>query len=59
MYPEMPVAVTGFKKEIDFTLWTITRCTHTLNSATGYSTFVELEIKLQDDEIPLEEQEDK
>ncbi|WP_334323597.1 hypothetical protein [Gilliamella apicola] len=55
----MPVAVTGFKKEIDFTLWTITRCTHTLNSATGYSTFVELEIKLQDDEIPLEEQKDK
>ncbi|MFQ1012665.1 phage late control D family protein [Gilliamella apicola] len=59
MYPEMPVEVTGFKKEIDSTLWTITRCTHTLNSATGYSTFVELEIKLQDDEIPLEEQEDK
>lgn len=56
IYPEMPAEVAGFKKEIDSTLWTITRCTHSLDTSSGYTTFVELEIKLGDDEKPAEEQ---
>lgn len=55
IYPEMPASVEGFKKEIDSTLWTITRCTHSLDTSGGYTTFVELEIKLDDDEKPAEE----
>ncbi|MWN89853.1 phage late control D family protein [Gilliamella sp. Pra-s65] len=57
IYPEMPASVEGFKKEIDSTLWTITRCTHSLDTNSGYTTYVELEIKLEDDEKPKEEQE--
>jgi uncharacterized protein len=57
IYPEMPASVEGFKKEIDSTLWTITRCTHSLDTNSGYTTYVELEIKLEDDEKPKEENE--
>ncbi|OCG45172.1 late control protein D [Gilliamella sp. Fer1-1] len=57
IYPEMPASVEGFKKEIDSTLWTITRCTHSLDTNSGYTTYVELEIKLGDDEKPKEENE--
>lgn len=55
IYPEMPVAVSGFKKEIDFTLWTISKCTHKLDASNGYTTTVDLEIKLAEDEKPKEE----
>lgn len=54
IYPEMPASVEGFKKEIDSTLWTITRCVHHLDTNGGYTTSVELEIKLEEDEKPLD-----
>ncbi|MCX8578806.1 phage late control D family protein [Gilliamella sp. B2717] len=54
IYPEMPCAVEGFKRQIDSTLWTITRCVHNLDTNSGYTTYVELEIKLDDDEKPEE-----
>lgn len=47
LYPETPVAVSGFKSIIDDQAWIITKVTHTLNS-NGYTTSLELEVKLSD-----------
>jgi phage protein D len=47
LYPETPVAVSGFKSIIDGQAWIITKVTHALNS-NGYTTSLELEVKLAD-----------
>ncbi|CCW30250.1 putative phage protein (D protein) (Modular protein) [Xenorhabdus nematophila F1] len=46
IYPEMPVQLEGFKKEIDGTDWTIVKVTHNLNDS-GFTTSLDLEIKLE------------
>lgn len=45
LYPETPVAVSGFKSIIDDQAWIITKVTHALNNS-GYTTSLELEVKL-------------
>ncbi|EAZ5991701.1 phage late control D family protein [Salmonella enterica] len=64
LYPETPVRVSGFKSIIDEQAWIITKVTHALNS-NGYTTALELEVKLSDieyeagdDDDDLEEDED-
>ena len=47
LYPETPVRVSGFKSIIDEQAWIITKVTHALNS-NGYTTVLELEVKLSD-----------
>lgn len=56
LYPETPVAVSGFKSIIDDQAWIITKVTHALNS-NGYTTSLELEVKLAD--IDYEASEDE
>ena len=53
LYPETPVAVKGFKRVIDEQAWTITKVTHSLND-NGYTTTLELEVKLSDVEYEEE-----
>lgn len=47
LYPETPVAVSGFKSIIDEQAWIITKVTHALSN-NGYTTALELEVKLSD-----------
>ncbi|WP_286133321.1 phage late control D family protein [Tatumella sp. OPLPL6] len=47
LYTEMPVKVTGFKQQIDEAEWLITTLTHTVSSDGGFTTSIELEIKVQ------------
>jgi len=56
LYPETPVTVTGFKRVIDDQAWTITKVTHLLNN-NGYTTGLELEVKLSDIEYESEDNE--
>jgi len=51
LYTEMPVKVTGFKKQIDDGEWIITTLTHSLSADSGYTTSIELEVKIGDLEI--------
>lgn len=44
LFPEIPVTVQGFKREIDSTDWTIIRATHSLSDA-GMTTKLDFEIK--------------
>ncbi|EKN4695999.1 phage late control D family protein [Yersinia ruckeri] len=53
LYPETPVTVRGFKSVIDQQAWTITKVTHTLGES-GYTTALELEVKLSDVEYEEE-----
>jgi len=46
LYTEMPVKVTGFKKQIDEGEWIITTLTHSLSADSGYTTSIELEVKI-------------
>lgn len=46
LYTEMPVKVTGFKQPIDDAEWTITTLTHTVNADNGFTTSLELEVKI-------------
>ncbi|VAN78786.1 late control gene D protein [Klebsiella variicola] len=48
LYTEMPVKVTGFKQPIDDAEWTITTLTRTVNSDSGFTTNIELEVKIDD-----------
>ena len=57
LYPEMPVTVKGFKAVIDQQAWTITKVTHTLGDS-GYTTALELEVKLSDVEYEEEKQDE-
>jgi phage protein D len=45
LFPELPVKVSGFKREIDQADWTITTVTHSLNDR-GFVTSLELEVKI-------------
>lgn len=47
LYPETPVKVSGFKTIIDEQSWIITKVTHSLSNS-GYTTALELEVKLSD-----------
>ncbi|EOI6864714.1 phage late control D family protein [Yersinia enterocolitica] len=47
LYPEVPVKVTGFKKQIDEADWTLVTVTHSV-SDTGFTTAIELEVKIDD-----------
>lgn len=55
LYPETPVAVKGFKRVIDEQAWTITKVTHSLDNS-GYTTALELEVRLSDVEYEEEKQ---
>lgn len=44
LFPEMPVAVSGFKPEIDATPWLVKKATHTLGEG-GFTTALELEVR--------------
>ncbi|CAH5830363.1 hypothetical protein AI2828V5_3835, partial [Klebsiella oxytoca] len=48
LYTEMPVKVTGFKQPIDDASWTITTLTHMVNPDSGFTTSIELEVKIDD-----------
>jgi len=50
IYPEAPVTVSGFKKEIDEANWTLVKVTHSLNNS-GFTTALDLEIKIDDLEM--------
>nr|WP_282957508.1 contractile injection system protein, VgrG/Pvc8 family [Xenorhabdus doucetiae] len=47
IYPETPVQLEGFKKEIDGTHWTLVKVTHVLNDS-GFTTSLDLEIKIDE-----------
>lgn len=53
IYPEMPVRVSGFKRVIDNQAWLISKVTHNL-SDNGFTTSVELEVRLSDVEYEAE-----
>lgn len=46
LYTEMPVKVSGFKQMIDAGEWIITTLTHSLSADSGYTTSIELEVKI-------------
>lgn len=46
LYTEMPVKVTGFKQQIDEAEWVITTLTHTVSSEGGFTTSIEMEVKI-------------
>lgn len=54
LFPETPVAVKGFKRVIDDQAWIISRVVHNLNGI-GYTTGLELEVKVSDVEYESEE----
>ncbi|MCU7783381.1 phage late control D family protein [Lelliottia amnigena] len=51
LYTEMPVKVRGFKQPIDDAEWTITTLTHTVNPDSGFTTSLDLEVKIDEFEI--------
>jgi phage protein D len=56
LFPETPVRVSGFKRVIDEQSWLISKVTHNLNGS-GFTTSLELEVKLSDVEYSSEESE--
>ncbi|MCL2656132.1 MAG: phage late control D family protein [Betaproteobacteria bacterium] len=46
LFPEVPIRVQGFKREIDETAWLITKVTNRLDSAGGYTQNAEFEMRL-------------
>lgn len=54
LFPETPIAVKGFKRVIDEQAWIISRVVHNLNGS-GYTTGLELEVKVSDVEYTTEE----
>ena len=56
LFPETPVRVSGFKRVIDEQSWLISKVTHNLNGG-GFTTSLELEVKLSDVEYSSEESE--
>jgi phage protein D len=54
LFPETPVVVKGFKRVIDEQAWIISRVVHNLNG-NGYTTGLELEVKVSDVEYESEE----
>ncbi|MCU6664438.1 phage late control D family protein [Enterobacteriaceae bacterium H4N4] len=51
LYTEMPVKVSGFKQPIDDAEWTIATLTHTVNPDSGFTTSLDLEVKIDEFEI--------
>lgn len=51
IYTEMPVKVSGFKQPIDDAEWTITTLTHMVNPDSGFTTSLDLEVKIDEFEI--------
>ncbi|EMD9177418.1 phage late control D family protein [Cronobacter turicensis] len=51
LYTEMPVKVSGFKQPIDDAEWTITTLTHSVSADNGFTTTLELEVKIDDFEM--------
>ncbi|EGK9122870.1 phage baseplate assembly protein V [Escherichia coli] len=51
LYTEMPVKVSGFKQPIDDAEWTITTLTHTVGPDNGFTTSLELEVRIDDFEM--------
>lgn len=43
LYPEQSITVSGFKPEIDGTDWLVSKATHTITGAAGFTTALELE----------------
>ncbi|WP_286011669.1 phage baseplate assembly protein V [Escherichia coli] len=56
IYTETPVRVSGFKRVIDEQDWAITKVTHFLNNS-GFTTSLELEVRLSDVEYETEDNE--
>lgn len=56
LFPETPVRVSGFKRVIDEQSWLISKVIHNLNNG-GFTTSLELEVKLSDVEYSSEESE--
>lgn len=54
LFPETPIAVKGFKRVIDDQAWIISRVVHNLNG-NGYTTGLELEVKVSDVEYEIDE----
>ncbi|HBR3992909.1 TPA: phage baseplate assembly protein V [Klebsiella pneumoniae] len=48
LYTEMTVKVSGFKQPIDDAEWTITTLTHTVSADSGFTTSIELEVKIDE-----------
>lgn len=46
LYTEMPVKVSGFKQVIDAGDWIVTTLTHGLSAENGFTTSIELEVKI-------------
>ena len=57
LFPETPVVVKGFKRVIDEQAWTITKVTHSLSDS-GFTTSLELEVRLLDVDYGSEEAEE-
>lgn len=51
LYTEMPVKVSGFKQPIDDAEWTITTLTHSVSPDNGFTTCLELEVRIDDFEM--------
>lgn len=51
LYTEMPVKVSGFKQPIEDAEWTITTLTHTVSPDNGFTTSLDLEVKIDEFEI--------
>lgn len=51
LYTEMPVKVIGFKQPIDDAEWTITTLTHSVSPDSGFTTSLDLEVKIDEFEI--------
>ncbi|MDC9598521.1 phage late control D family protein [Xenorhabdus anantnagensis] len=58
VYPETPIQLKDFKPEIDGTHWTLVKVTHNLNDS-GFTTSLDLEIKIDEVEIKTEDTEIK
>lgn len=50
LFPELPVNVTGFKKQIDATQWLLKTVTHQLSDG-GYTQQLEMEVRAEDVEM--------
>lgn len=55
LYPETPVQVKGFKRVIDEQLWIIAKVVHSLSNS-GYTTSLDLEVRLSDVEFDTQEE---
>lgn len=50
LMPEVPISVEGFKAEIDSTLWLITQVTHTISADSGFTSQIECELKIEEEQ---------